>query len=53
MSFVNRMTKEINCKIVYYGAGLCGKTANLNYIFAATKPGGGNDPGCRVLPRHG
>src|SRR5215204_788378 len=38
MSFVNRMSKEINCKIVYYGPGLCGKTANLNYIFAATKP---------------
>ena len=38
MSFVNRMSKEVNCKIVYYGAGLCGKTANLNYIFAATKP---------------
>jgi len=38
MSFVNRMTKEVNCKIVYYGAGLCGKTANLNYIHAATKP---------------
>ena len=38
MSFVNRMTKEVNCKIVYYGAGLCGKTANLNYVFAATKP---------------
>ena len=38
MSFVNRMSKEINCKIVYYGAGLCGKTANLQYIFAATKP---------------
>ena len=38
MSFVNRMTKEINCKIVYYGAGLCGKTANLQYVFAATKP---------------
>jgi signal recognition particle receptor subunit beta len=32
------MTKEVNCKIVYYGAGLCGKTANLNYIHAATKP---------------
>jgi signal recognition particle receptor subunit beta len=32
------MAKEINCKIVYYGAGLCGKTANLNYVFAATKP---------------
>jgi hypothetical protein len=38
MSFVNRMSKEINCKIVYYGAGLCGKTANLQYVFAATKP---------------
>ena len=38
MSFVNRLAKEINCKIVYYGAGLCGKTANLNYIHAATKP---------------
>jgi signal recognition particle receptor subunit beta len=38
MSFVNRMSKEVNCKIVYYGPGLCGKTANLNYVFAATKP---------------
>ena len=38
MSFVNKMSKEVNCKIVYYGAGLCGKTANLQYIFAATKP---------------
>jgi signal recognition particle receptor subunit beta len=38
MSFVNRMSKEINCKIVYYGAGLCGKTANLNYVHSATKP---------------
>jgi mutual gliding-motility protein MglA len=38
MSFINRMSKEINCKIVYYGAGLCGKTANLNYVHAATKP---------------
>jgi hypothetical protein len=31
------MSKEINCKIVYYGPGLCGKTTNLNYIFARTK----------------
>ena len=38
MSFVNKMSKEVNCKIVYYGAGLCGKTANLQYVFAATKP---------------
>ena len=38
MSFVNRMSKEINCKIVYYGPGLCGKTANLQWIFQTTKP---------------
>src|SRR5689334_10236334 len=38
MSFVNKMSKEINCKIVYYGPGLGGKTANLQYVFAATKP---------------
>jgi mutual gliding-motility protein MglA len=38
MSFVNRLSKEINCKIVYYGPGLCGKTANLQYVHAATKP---------------
>ena len=36
MSFVNRMSKEINCKIVYYGAGLGGKTTNLQYIFDKT-----------------
>jgi signal recognition particle receptor subunit beta len=38
MSFVNRMSKEINCKIVYYGPGLCGKTANLLWVNTATKP---------------
>jgi len=38
VSFVNRMTKEVNCKIVYYGPGLCGKTANLQHVFATTKP---------------
>ena len=38
MSFVNRMSKEVNCKIVYYGPGLCGKTTNLQWVFAATKP---------------
>ena len=38
MSFINRMTKEVNCKIVYYGPGLCGKTTNLQYMYAATKP---------------
>jgi signal recognition particle receptor subunit beta len=30
------MAREINCKLVYYGPGLCGKTTNLHYIFAKT-----------------
>jgi hypothetical protein len=34
MSFVNHMAKEVNCKIVYYGPGLCGKTTNLEHMFA-------------------
>jgi signal recognition particle receptor subunit beta len=37
MTYINHMIKEINCKIVYYGPGLCGKTANLQYIFGRTK----------------
>ncbi len=36
MSFINYSTREINCKIVYYGPGLCGKTANLMYIHGKT-----------------
>jgi len=39
MSFINYASREINCKIVYYGPGLCGKTTNLQYIFKKTKPG--------------
>ncbi len=38
MSFINHMAKEINCKIVYYGPGLCGKTTNLQFIHERTKP---------------
>lgn len=38
MSFINYSTREINCKIVYYGPGLCGKTANLQYIYEKTDP---------------
>ncbi len=38
MSFVNHMAKEINCKIVYYGPGLCGKTTNLQYVFERSAP---------------
>jgi mutual gliding-motility protein MglA len=38
MSFINHMAREINCKIVYYGPGLCGKTANLQYVYEKTNP---------------
>ena len=38
MSFINYSSREINCKIVYYGPGLCGKTTNLQYIYAKTLP---------------
>ena len=42
MSFINFAAREINCKIVYYGAGLGGKTTNLRWIFDQTagKAGG-------------
>ena len=38
MTFINYAAKEINCKIVYYGPGLCGKTTNLQYIYNKTSP---------------
>jgi signal recognition particle receptor subunit beta len=38
MSFINFSTREINCKLVYYGPGLCGKTTNLQHIFNKTNP---------------
>jgi len=37
MSFINYAAKEINCKIVYYGPGLGGKTTNLQYIYNSTQ----------------
>jgi hypothetical protein len=42
VSFINFAAREINCKIVYYGAGLGGKTTNLRWIFEQTvgKSGG-------------
>ena len=36
MSFINYSRREINCKIVYYGPGLCGKTSNLKHIYRQT-----------------
>ena len=38
MTFINYATREINCKIVYYGPGLGGKTTNLQYIYQKTAP---------------
>ena len=38
MSFINYSAREINCKIVYYGPGLCGKTTNLLYIYKKSSP---------------
>ena len=38
MSFVNHATREINCKIVYYGPGLCGKTTNMQWINDKSRP---------------
>ncbi len=38
MTFINYASREINCKIVYYGPGLCGKTTNLQYVYDKTNP---------------
>ncbi len=36
MTFINYVAREINCKIVYYGPGLGGKTTNLQYVYQIT-----------------
>jgi signal recognition particle receptor subunit beta len=33
MALINLATREIHCKIVYYGIGYCGKTTNLQYVY--------------------
>jgi signal recognition particle receptor subunit beta len=38
MTFINYAAREINCKIVYYGPGLGGKTTNLKWIFGKSNP---------------
>lgn len=38
MPFINYASREINCKLVYYGPGLCGKTTNLQWIYNRMKP---------------
>ena len=37
MTFINYAAREINCKIVYYGPGLGGKTTNIQWIHNRTK----------------
>ena len=39
MAFINYSAREINCKLVYYGPGLCGKTTNLKLIYEKTAEG--------------
>ena len=34
MSTINFAAREINCKIVYYGPGMSGKTTNLKHVFS-------------------
>jgi len=43
MALINVASREIQCKIVYYGTGYCGKTTNLQYIFShAPQPASGD-----------
>ncbi len=37
MTFINYAAREVNCKIVYYGPGLGGKTTNIQYIHDRTR----------------
>jgi signal recognition particle receptor subunit beta len=39
MSMINYASREINCKLVYYGPGLGGKTTNLEHVFNKVSPG--------------
>lgn len=38
MSLINYASREINCKLVYYGPGLGGKTSNLEYVYEKVAP---------------
>ncbi len=39
MSMINYASREINCKLVYYGPGLGGKTTNLEHVYQKVAPG--------------
>ena len=38
MSMINYASREINCKLVYYGPGLGGKTTNLEHVYSKVSP---------------
>lgn len=38
MALINIASREIHCKIVYYGIGYCGKTTNLQHVFKSINP---------------
>jgi signal recognition particle receptor subunit beta len=38
MSMINYASREINCKLVYYGPGLGGKTSNLEHVYNKIAP---------------
>ena len=38
MSMINYASREINCKLVYYGPGLGGKTTNIEYVYNKVQP---------------
>ncbi len=38
MSMINYASREINCKLVYYGPGLGGKTTNLEHVYNKIAP---------------
>ncbi|MDH3289499.1 MAG: GTPase domain-containing protein [Gemmatimonadota bacterium] len=38
MSMINYASREINCKLVYYGPGLGGKTTNLEHVYTKVAP---------------
>ena len=46
MSLVNYATREITCKIVYYGPGRSGKTTNLHYIYGQVPNDRKGQPWC-------
>lgn len=38
VSLINYSSREINCKVVYYGPGLGGKTTNIQYVYEKLAP---------------